>query len=95
MPSRVSSCSTSAQDNARARSGRGLRRFSIRDGSAVIQPCRCQYATADLTASRETFHVDGDRSPHCAVNQAANRSGAMSGAASLPNSVTIQRRIRP
>jgi hypothetical protein len=39
--------------------------------------------------------VDGDRSAHCAVNQAANRSGSMPGALSLPNSVTIQRRIRP
>ena len=28
------------------------------------------------------------------MNQAANRSGSMSGAASLPYSVTIQRRIR-
>jgi TnpA family transposase len=41
-PSRVSSCSTSARDSARTRSGRGLRRRSIRDGSAGIQPCRCQ-----------------------------------------------------
>ena len=95
MSSRVSSCSTSARDSARARSGRGLRRFSIRDGSAVIQPCRIHQAAADRVASRETFHVDGDRSAHRASNQAANRSGSMSGAASLPNSVTIQRRIRP
>jgi hypothetical protein len=95
MSSRVSSCSTSARDSARARSGRGLRRVSIRDGSAAIQPCRIHQAAADLMASRETFHVDGDRPAHRAVNQAANRSGSISGAAWVPNSVRIQRRIRP
>ncbi len=46
-------------------------------------------------ASRETFHVDGARSPHRAPNHPANRSASMSGAVSLPNSVTIQRRTRP
>ena len=95
MSSRVSNCSTSARDSARARSGRGLRRFSIRDGSAVIQPCCIHQAAADLTASREAFHVDGDRPAHCAVNHAANRSWSMSGVASLSNPVTTQRRIRP
>jgi hypothetical protein len=49
--------------------GRGLRRLSIRDGSAVIQPCCIHQAAADLVASRETFHVDGDQSANCAVNQ--------------------------
>jgi hypothetical protein len=48
----------------------------MRDGSAEIHPCRCQYAAADLTASRETFHVDGARSAHRAVNRSANRSGS-------------------
>jgi len=47
---------------ARARSAVGLRRASIREKSAASQPCRCQYASADLAASRETFHVDGARS---------------------------------
>ena len=72
-----------------------MRRFSIREGSAVIQPCCIHQAAADLMASRETFQVDGARLAHCAVNHAVNRSGSMSGAVSLPNSVTIQRRIRP
>jgi hypothetical protein len=67
-------------DSARARSGRGMRRFSIRDRSAVIHPCCIHQAAADLMASRETFHVDGDRAAHRAVNQAASRSGSMSGA---------------
>jgi hypothetical protein len=43
----------------------------------------------------ETFHVDDARAAHRAVNQAANRSGSMSGAAPTPNSVTIQSRTRP
>ena len=68
MSSRVSSCSTSARDRARERSGRGLRRSSIRDGSAASQPCRCQYAAADRTAFSETFHVDGARCAHRAAN---------------------------
>ena len=86
MSWRVSSCSTSARDSARARSGRGLRRVSSRDGWAVIVACRSHQAAADLIASRETFHVDGDRPVPRAVNQAANRSGSMSAAASRPNS---------
>jgi hypothetical protein len=72
MSSRVSSRSTSLRDNARARSGRGLRRASIREKSVASQPCCCQYAAADLTASRETFHVDGTRPTHCPLNQAAS-----------------------
>lgn len=68
MSSRVRSYSTSAWDKERARSGRGLRRTSIREMSAASQPCRCQYAAADLAASRETFHVDGARSPYWAAN---------------------------
>ena len=72
-----------------------MRRLSSRDGSAVIQPCCFQYAAAERIASRETFHVDGARLAHCMVNQAANRSGSVPGGASAPNSVTIQRRIRP
>ena len=64
--------------------------------SAAIQPCRCQYAAADRTASSETFHVDGARSAHRAVNHAANRSGSISpGPVPAPNSATTQRRIRP
>jgi hypothetical protein len=38
--------------------------MSVREKSAASQPCRRQYVTADLTASRETFHVDGDRPTH-------------------------------
>ena len=60
----------------------------------MIQPCRIHQAAADLMASRGTFHVDGARSAHCVVNQAANRSASMSGDESLPNSVTTEQRIR-
>ena len=31
----------------------------------MSHPCCCQYTAADRMASRETFHVDGDRSAHC------------------------------
>ena len=96
MSSRPSSCSTSARDSARDRSGRGLRRSSIREKSAASQPCRCQYAAADRTASRETFQVDGARSAHWPANQAANASALISsGPVPPPNSATSRRRIPP
>jgi hypothetical protein len=38
----LSSWSTSPRDKARSRSGRGLRRTSIREKLAASQPCRCQ-----------------------------------------------------
>ena len=37
-------------------------RTNIRGESAAIQPCHCQQAPAERTASSETFHVDGARS---------------------------------
>lgn len=37
-------------------------RTNIRGESAAIQPCHCQQAPAERTASSETFHADGARS---------------------------------
>ena len=37
-------------------------RTNIRGESAAIQPCHCQQAPAERTASSETFHVEGARS---------------------------------
>ena len=56
-----------AADSPRLRvvaSGRLCPRLLIVSPSPRLasQPCRCQYAAADLTASSETFHVDGSRS---------------------------------
>ena len=74
--SRVRSCSDVAADSARERSGGGVRRRSIREGSAVIQPCCSQYAAADRMASSATFQVAGARSPHCLTKPGGEPLGA-------------------
>jgi hypothetical protein len=69
-------------------------RFSSRTGSALIQPCRVHQAAADLMASRETFQVDGDRLTH-RVKPGREPFRVDVRRASLPHSVTIQRRTGP
>ena len=59
----------------------------------MSQPCRCQYAAADLAASRETFHVDGPARP-----SAGEPGGELLGADVRRGAAAElggQRRIRP